>query len=206
VGCAGERTLPTLLLPHWGPVESDSFPVVDDVIHKTVKPGQLFEMLTYLVAPDRGDLGRARQVIPQTFDAQLGERLPLRILLAEDNLINQKLAVRMLSRLGYQADLAKDGQEAIAAVQNQVYDLVLMDIQMPIMDGLEATRFIRTHICRKLQPKIVAVSANVLQIDRENCRQAGIDDYLTKPLLVEELVRVLKNSRIVAESLETAAN
>ena len=118
----------------------------------------------------------------------LAERHPLRILLAEDNVVNQKLALRLLQQMGYRADLAANGLEAIEAVQRQVYDLVLMDVQMPEMDGLEASRRLGRLPTR---PRIVAMTANAMQGDRDICIAAGMDDYLTKPIRVEELAAAL---------------
>ena len=118
----------------------------------------------------------------------LAERHPLRILLAEDNVVNQKLALRLLQQMGYRADLAANGLEAIEAVQRQVYDLVLMDVQMPEMDGLEASRRLGQLPAR---PRIVAMTANAMQGDRDICIAAGMDDYLTKPIRVEELAAAL---------------
>ena len=117
---------------------------------------------------------------------------PLRILLAEDNLVNQKVALRMLAQLGYQADLAANGVEVIAALNRQVYDAVLMDIQMPEMDGLEATRQICTRWQKDQRPHIIAMTANALQGDREMCLEAGMDDYVSKPIRMPDLVRALK--------------
>ncbi|NCT85426.1 MAG: GAF domain-containing protein, partial [Comamonadaceae bacterium] len=118
----------------------------------------------------------------------LAERHPLRILLAEDNVVNQKLALRLLQQMGYRADLAANGLEAIAAVRRQAYDLVLMDVQMPEMDGLEAARRI---VAAGERPRIVAMTANAMQGDREACLAAGMDDYLTKPIRVDELAAAL---------------
>ena len=115
--------------------------------------------------------------------------VPLRILLAEDNLINQKVALLMLKRLGQRADVASNGLEVMEAMERQSYDLVLMDIQMPEMDGLEATRAIRQRWHDR--PKIVAVTAHVLDGDREMCLEAGMDEYIAKPIEMEELAGAL---------------
>ena len=117
----------------------------------------------------------------------------LRILLAEDNAINQKVAVRMLERLGYRADVAADGEEVLAALKKRPYDVVLMDVQMPEMDGLEATRRIRRTPCH--QPYIIAMTAHAMKGDREECLEAGMDDYVSKPVRIEELKAALDHSR-----------
>ena len=114
----------------------------------------------------------------------------LRVLLAEDNRINQKVALRMLDRLGLRADVVADGREAVTAVRDRPYDVVLMDVQMPEMDGLEATRRIRAR--GGTQPAIVALTANAMAGDREACLDAGADAYLSKPVSSERLVAVLE--------------
>jgi len=113
--------------------------------------------------------------------------LPLRILVAEDNSVNQKVALLMLEQMGYSADVAGNGREVLDALQRQQYDLVLMDIQMPRMDGLEATRRIVREWPREARPRIIAMTANALRSDREACLAAGMDDYLSKPILFEDL-------------------
>lgn len=115
----------------------------------------------------------------------------LKVLLAEDNLINQKVAIRILSTLGYNADVVENGAEAVHSVEKHAYDLILMDIMMPVMDGLEATRRIRSLPLSR-QPRIVAVTANALVGDKERCLSAGMDDYLPKPLRVDDLARMIR--------------
>jgi signal transduction histidine kinase/ligand-binding sensor domain-containing protein/CheY-like chemotaxis protein/HPt (histidine-containing phosphotransfer) domain-containing protein len=112
---------------------------------------------------------------------------PLRILVAEDNVVNQKVMLLLLQRLGYAADVAADGEETLAALRRQRYDVVLMDVQMPGMDGLEAARRIRDEWPAAERPRIIAVTANALREDRETCLSAGMDDYLSKPVLPEDL-------------------
>ena len=121
----------------------------------------------------------------------MAARHPLRILLAEDNVVNQKLALRLLQQMGYRADLAANGIEAIECVERQTYDVVLMDVQMPEMDGLEASRRITALVPAGERPRIIAMTANAMQGDREMCLAAGMDDYLTKPIRVDELVEAL---------------
>jgi CheY-like chemotaxis protein len=125
-----------------------------------------------------------------TIDPELGARHPLRILLAEDNPVNQKLARRLLERMGYVADLATNGLEAIESLDRTAYDLVLMDVQMPELDGLEATRRIRTRWPER-SLRIVAMTANAMEGDRDTCLAAGMDDYLSKPIRLEELAAAL---------------
>ncbi len=126
---------------------------------------------------------------------------PLRILVAEDNSVNQKVALLYLERMGYQADVAANGFEVLAAVRRQRYDLVLMDVHMPGMDGLEATRQLRLSLAPAVQPRIVAMTANALRGDREVCLASGMDDYLSKPVLFEDLQAVILRlgSRSAAE-------
>jgi signal transduction histidine kinase/DNA-binding response OmpR family regulator len=165
-------------------------------LSKPIRQSQLFDTLMNLLAdhdapappPAAAADGQLRK--PQ-IDPTMGQRHPLRILLAEDNAVNQKLALRLLQQMGYRADLASNGIEAVQAVRRQAYDVVLMDVQMPELDGLDATR----QICKLMQPterpRIVAMTANAMQGDREMCIAAGMDDYITKPIRVDRLVEAL---------------
>jgi signal transduction histidine kinase/DNA-binding response OmpR family regulator len=130
----------------------------------------------------------------QNFDSTLAGRVPLRILLAEDNAVNQKLALRILERMGYRADVAGNGLEVLQAMDRQTYDLILMDVQMPEMDGLQATRAIRAKYPSVRQPQIIAMTANAMQGDREMCLQAGMDDYVSKPIQVKDLQAALERA------------
>jgi CheY-like chemotaxis protein len=113
------------------------------------------------------------------------EQGDIRILLAEDNLVNQRLANMLLGRMGYECDAVENGLEAVNAVQNRPYDLVLMDIQMPELDGLEATRRIRAKFGR--QHIIIALTANAMEGDREHYLREGMDDYMSKPIRFDAL-------------------
>jgi CheY-like chemotaxis protein len=128
------------------------------------------------------------------FDSGMGQRHPLRILLAEDNHTNQVLALALLDRLGYRADVAGNGVEVLRALQRQSYDLILMDVQMPEMDGLEATREVRRSFNPAQQPRIIALTADAMKEDRERCLAAGMDDYVSKPIQVNELISVLNRT------------
>jgi signal transduction histidine kinase/DNA-binding NarL/FixJ family response regulator len=129
-----------------------------------------------------------------TSERALAQQLPLRILLVEDNLVNLKVALRMLNRIGYRADVAASGLEAIQAFERQDYDLVLMDLQMPEMDGLEATRRIRQRWPRPGGPRIIAMTANAMRGDRELCLAAGMDDYVSKPVKLPALEAAIQRS------------
>ena len=115
----------------------------------------------------------------------------LRILLAEDNKVNQRVGVLMLEQLGYRADIAGNGREVLDAIERAPYDVILMDVRMPEMDGIEATRHIRAQAGIR-QPRIVAMTASAFAEDRDECRAAGMDDYVAKPVRREELVAALE--------------
>jgi CheY-like chemotaxis protein len=126
---------------------------------------------------------------------------PLRILVAEDNLVNQKLAERVLNKLGYIITIANNGLETVNAVEKERYDLVFMDVQMPEIDGLEATRRIRSK--KMQQPAIIAMTANAMQGDREECLNAGMDDYISKPIRLDDLIVILEKWATVNSKLKT---
>lgn len=132
----------------------------------------------------------------------------LRILLAEDNPVNQKVALRQLESLGYKADVVANGQEVLDLLQQVRYDLILMDCQMPVMDGYEATRRLRQQERRSgHRTVVIAITANAMQEDRERCLQAGMDDYLSKPVLKEDLQRLLNHwSQLIAQSAGGSSN
>lgn len=162
-------------------------------LSKPIRASALFDVLNRLfstqsVAPARATV--TRQAIDPTFATQR----PLRILLAEDNAVNQKVALRLLSQMGYRADVAANGLEAIQAISRQTYDVVFMDVQMPEMDGLEATRQICQNWMPEQRPHIIAMTANAMQGDREMCLEAGMDDYIAKPIRVDELVAALEKA------------
>ncbi len=191
VAASAGRRLPVVVHSSSGSLSRGGVPTdVDALVSKPVKPSALHDALVTVLA-EAGPARRSRPDVPSTADAELAGRHPLRILLAEDNLVNQKLALRLLGRLGYEVDVAGNGLEAVEAVERLRYDLVLMDVQMPELDGLEATRRIVARHERDSRPWIVAMTANALDGDRERCLEAGMDDYVPKPIRVEELVSAL---------------
>ena len=157
-------------------------------LHKPIKPLQLFDTLKTLIGGGRAsadDAGRAA-------GPGLALQLPLHILLAEDNAVNQKVVLRMLAHLGYQADTAANGREVLGALERRNYDVVLMDIQMPEMDGIETTRHILERYPSGSRPYVIAMTANALHGDRERFIAAGMDDYLSKPVDLEDMARALR--------------
>ncbi len=129
------------------------------------------------------------------FDQNLGQKLPLNILLAEDNIVNQKVACKILIRLGYEVDIASNGLKVLTALQDREYDVILMDVQMPEMDGIEATQYIVKNIDMAQRPYIIAMTSNAMDSDRLSCLSAGMDDYISKPVNVNLLIEALWRSR-----------
>jgi GAF domain-containing protein/CheY-like chemotaxis protein len=192
-----DAALPMVLFTSLGQRDQQHGNLFKAVLNKPLRQSQLFDTLMNLLAHD-GAPRRVQAIVKPSMDADMGKRHPLRILLAEDNVVNQKLALRILQQLGYRADLAANGVEAVQSVERQSYDVVLMDVQMPEMDGLEAARVITTRWARAQRPWIVAMTANAMQGDREECLAAGMDEYVTKPIRVERLVEAL--GRVPARS------
>ncbi len=131
----------------------------------------------------------------------LGQRHPLKLLVAEDNATNQKVAALLLRKLGYEADFVSDGHEALLAIERRAYDAVLMDMQMPQMDGLQATREIRRRWPDGQRPRIIGLTANAMIEDRQKCLEAGMDDYLSKPATMDKLDEALRRCESRAVSL-----
>jgi PAS domain S-box-containing protein len=172
-------------------------------LHKPIKPSHLFDALASVLAEQPVHVA-PRGVARAELDPDMARRHPLRILLAEDNVVNQKVALRILGQLGYRADVAANGLEAIDAVARQTYDVVLMDVQMPELDGLGASRQINQRWPGE-RPRLVAMTANAMQGDRELCEAAGMDDYVAKPIRVEELVAALGRCRSRSDAGPRAA-
>jgi CheY-like chemotaxis protein len=184
-----KKSLPIILLTSLGRREISA----EDLefaayLTKPIKPSALYDALAGIFASNlvSPKIDPTKPVI----DPELGKKYPLRILLAEDNAVNQKLALRILEQMGYRADIASNGLEAVESIERQSYDVILMDVQMPEMDGLEATRQILTKWPTS-HPSIIGLTANALEGDREACLAAGMSDYISKPIRVNELVQAL---------------
>lgn len=171
-------------------------------LHKPIKQSQLYNLLTQVVS---GQFFSHKQVHhPTVHIKQLANHLPLHILLAEDHPVNQKLALMFLQQMGYRADVASNGLEVLEALQRQHYDVVLMDVQMPEMDGLTATRYICEQYPLNSRPRIIAMTANAMSGDREICLEAGMNDYISKPIRGDELVQALEQCQPVNHHLSNA--
>jgi CheY-like chemotaxis protein/nitrogen-specific signal transduction histidine kinase len=193
-----EPALPLVLFTSLGRKEAAAEPGLFRAhLAKPLRQSQLFDALMELLAETSASPAGKKISAPAAprLDADMAQRHPLRILLAEDNAVNQKLALRLLQQMGYRADVAANGIEAIEALQRQPYDVVLMDVQMPEMDGLEATRRIVQRWGATERPRILAMTANAMQGDREQCLAAGMDDYITKPIRVAALQQALLECR-----------
>jgi PAS domain S-box-containing protein len=161
-------------------------------LNKPIKQSALYNTLVQIFAEQDPHAADPETADVSPFDPHLAGRLPLRILVAEDNAINQKLALQMLRKMGYRADVAGNGAEVLQALDRQPYDVVLMDVQMPEIDGLEATRRIVRQWTVEQRPRIIAMTANAMLGDREACLAAGMDDYISKPIRGHELQAALE--------------
>jgi PAS domain S-box-containing protein len=186
-----EPELPLLLLTSLGRLPlAQSSGAFSAQLSKPFKASQLYNTLVQLLTAG----GAPEEAVEPATDGKRA-RSALRILLAEDNAMNQKVALRLLERLGYGADVAINGLEAIEALERQPYDVVLMDVQMPELDGLDATRRICERWPEESRPHIIAMTANALPEDREACFAAGMNDYVAKPIRAEELAAALKRAK-----------
>ena len=159
-------------------------------IYKPLRPAQMLESL-YRALGVQVQREKRAPASP-ALDANFARKHPLRLLLADDNPINQKVGLSLLQKLGYRADVAANGLEVLKALEQKVYDLVFLDVQMPEMDGLEASRQIRQRWQEKRRPRIIAMTGNALLGDREKCLEAGMDDYISKPVRIGELQAALE--------------
>ena len=202
------KQLPLILLSSSLPSRAmgDSIDEFAVRLMKPIKQADLFNALSTALGKIKTVTKSLRQ--NKIFDPSMAARLPLNILVAEDNIVNQKVAMGVLLQFGYQTDLVVSGKEAVEAAERQKYDLLFMDIQMPNMDGLEATRLICSRMSPSERPYIVAMTANAMKEDRERCLSAGMDDYLSKPIRPEEIKAAIERgamqlSRVLRESVKS---
>ena len=179
------RNLPLVMLSSIGDRRAHSKRIIQYWLTKPVKPEHLKEVLESLFSAHAGFEEEHPNTLKEHHQFE-----QIRVLLAEDNRINQQVALNMLKRMGLQADVVANGLEAINAINNIPYDIILMDMMMPEMDGVEATKYIR-HNPNINQPVIIALTANAMLADRKKCMDAGMDDFLPKPIRIEELEKIL---------------
>jgi CheY-like chemotaxis protein len=185
-----DKNIPIILLSSISDDSSKSHPeIFSAVLTKPVRQGTLCKhILIQLKQQDKFFVDD--RINKKKLSTEVAKQYPLRILIAEDNPINYKLAERILSKLGYVADKALNGLEAVESVKQKQYDIILMDVQMPEMDGIEATRTIR--LLKQMQPIIIAMTANAMQEDKEACLAAGMNDYISKPIKLDNLISILE--------------
>ncbi|MGQ4647817.1 response regulator [Lyngbya aestuarii] len=172
-------------------------------LNKPIKQSQLYNILVQALSgqPVKAKPFPSRKM---QLDPTMAQRLPRKILVAEDNKVNQQLALQLLARMGYRVDVAGNGLEVIIALHRQHYDIVFMDVHMPEMDGLTATRQICQEWSSILRPWIIAMTANAMEGDRDQCLTAGMNDYISKPIRVEELIRSIEQSKTGVENPSSA--
>jgi CheY-like chemotaxis protein/nitrogen-specific signal transduction histidine kinase len=194
----GTMMIPLVLLTSMG-VRSDqpefAQAAFSSCLTKPIKPAQLHETLIRVVSGAKP----AKKAATSKLDPEMASRMPLRVLLCDDNVVNQKVAARLLQQMGYRSELAAHGKQALAALDKKPFDLIFMDMMMPEMDGLEATRIIRerqkdraNHPNYKSPIIIVAMTANAMQSDKDKCLAAGMDDYLSKPVRLDDFRVILE--------------
>jgi CheY-like chemotaxis protein len=194
------ESVPLVLLSSMVPMSEDRKKEMESLrfaaaLSKPIKPSPLLNTLLSIFVGTPARPIRADQTKASAFDGSMAKTFPLQILLVDDNATNRKLGSKVLERLGYTPEQAIDGQSAIAAYSQGSHDVILMDIEMPDMDGLEATRLIRSLNAKQShQPFIIALTANAMTGDRERYLDAGMDDYLSKPLRVEDLIASLNKA------------
>ena len=178
---------------------------VSDRIFKPIKQSALMNAITQ-VLEYRAEIDERPEPMPLGVDSILADRLPLRILVAEDDPVNRKVADAILRRIGYEADFVDDGSKAVEAVRTKRYEVILMDVRMPEMDGLETTRKIIEILDQVDRPKIIALTASALEEDRKQCLAAGMDDYITKPVTLDVVRKKLSQWCSSGESVDPPAD
>jgi CheY-like chemotaxis protein len=184
-----DKEMPVIMLSSIGDESKKKFPgLFSSILTKPVKQNNLCNSIQTALNQHKEHVIEEKQ--KQVLSYDFAEQYPLRILIAEDNPVNQKLIQRVLNKLGYEPDMVQNGAAVLKKVATNTYDVILMDIQMPEIDGLEATAAIRAS--NWAQPFIIAMTANAMSEDKEICLRAGMDEYIAKPMKLQELVDMLK--------------
>ncbi len=180
--------IPMIMLTSLGKINKLPTEIFDAQLSKPIKLAELFEEVLRVIAETRN---RRNSLADHNIDKNLAEKLPMRILLAEDNVTNQDLVITLLGKMGYKIDAVDNGRKVIEMLERKKYDIILMDIQMPVMNGLEATKIICEKYSEQERPKIIAITANAMTGDRERYLNAGMVDYLPKPIKFKDVQTVL---------------
>jgi len=191
------ENLPVVLLSNIASKQKQSDSSVNMFLYKPIKPRLLKETMIRIFSGT--EKRKTERVSSSQLDLHMAEKHPLRILLAEDNIINQKVASKMLEKIGYSLDIASNGFEAVKAVEHKTYDVILMDVQMPEMDGLEASKTICAKNLGAKKPRIIGMTAHALASDKERCLAAGMDDYVSKPVRLELLIGALARAKRIPD-------
>lgn len=206
---SSHQRLPIVMLTSIGQPETRDPRIIANFaafLNKPIKQSQLYKVLIQVLVGQPIHLFPVSSRFP-SIDSQLAQRLPLRILLAEDNIVNQKVGLYLLQQLGYQADVVSNGLEVLEALHRQPYDVVLMDVQMPQLDGLAATQRICQEWSPPQRPQIIALTANAMQGDKEMFLAAGMNDYISKPIRLQELVCALSRCQpLVSHLIDVEVN
>ncbi len=180
--------IPMIMLTSLGKINKLPTEIFDAQLSKPIKLAELFEEVLRVIAETRN---RRNNLADHNIDKNLAEKLPMRILLAEDNITNQDLVITLLSKMGYKIDAVENGRKVLEMLDRKKYDIILMDIQMPVMNGMEATKIICERYPEAERPKIIAITANAMTGDRERYLNAGMVDYLPKPIKFKDVQSVL---------------
>ncbi len=180
--------IPMIMLTSLGKINKLPTEIFDSQLSKPIKLAELFEEVLRVIAETRNS---RTNLADHNIDKNLAEKLPLRILLAEDNITNQDLVITLLSKMGYKIDAVENGRKVLEMLDRKKYDIILMDIQMPVMNGMEATKLICERFPENERPKIIAITANAMSGDRERYLAAGMVDYLPKPIKFKDVQAVL---------------
>jgi len=180
--------IPMIMLTSLGKINKLPTEIFDAQLSKPIKLAELFEEVLRVIAETRN---RRNNLADHNIDKELADKLPMRILLAEDNITNQDLVITLLNKMGYKIDAVENGRKVLEMLDRKKYDIILMDIQMPVMNGMEATKIICERYTEPERPKIIAITANAMPGDRERYLNAGMVDYLPKPIKFKDVQSVL---------------